>query len=190
MWGSDPEQKAIQQRQQSVLRRDIRNSRDAVYQQRLDTSPYMHTSNTISSTLGTVGNIVGQNVNPILGQGLQMLGERPDMVISGANTLGNMLAGENTWAGRALHRFVDNHYRDMKAADDLALSDYVRRLVGAYMTDNRNANPRKVKWRIIKNIREGRHPYYKLNGRIRPELVNMSEKAKTVYRYDASLIYF
>ena len=149
----------------------------------------MHTSNAISNTLGTVGNIVGQNVNPLLGQGLQMLGERPDLVIAGANTLGNVLGGENTAAGRMIQGFVGNYYNDMNAADDKALSEYVRKIVGAYMTDNRNANPRKVKWRVIKNIKEGRNPYYKLNGRLRPELINMSERVKTIYKYDSSLVY-
>ena len=108
MWSPDKEQNAIQHRQQSMLAKNIRNSRDAVYQQHLDSTPYMHTSNAISNTLGTVGNIVGQNVNPLLGQGLQMLGERPDLVIAGANTLGNVLGGENTAAGRMLQGFVGN----------------------------------------------------------------------------------
>ena len=171
----DPQQNIIQQRQQEMLRQTQRDSRDAIYQQRIDTTPYEYKRSGISNVLGVAGDIVGQNVNPLAGQALKMLGDNPDVLASAANTAGNLLGGENTAIGRALHGFVNQYNDDQVAARDRALEAYTRKIVGAYLTDNRNANPDKIKWRIIRNIKKGRNPYYKVTGRIRPELVNMSE---------------
>ena len=174
MWSPDRYQNLLQRQQQDYLRKHTTNIRDAVYQQRLNPDDYNYTGGSISGAVSTAGQLIGANVNPLAGQAISMLAGRPDIVASAANTLGNLVGGDKNPVGRFLTGLAANYEADEQQKGDRAVNDYVRKIVGSYITDNPNANPNKIKWRVIRNIKKGRNPYYKLYGRKRQEYINMS----------------